>query len=62
VVERLCCDALERGGHVRVGIGDSPGAHPDATNAALVEQVVAWAGAVGRPVATPDQVRARLGL
>lgn len=62
VVERLCRYALERGGHVRVGIGDSPAANPAASNPELVEQVVAWAEAAGRPVATTAQVRARLGL
>ena len=62
VVERLCRYALERGGHVRVGIGDSPSANPTASNAELVEQVVAWAEAAGRPVASPEQVRTRLGL
>jgi len=62
VIERLCRAALERGGHVRVGIGDSPAANPAATNAELVEQVVAWARDAGRPVASIATVRARLGL
>jgi 3-keto-5-aminohexanoate cleavage enzyme len=62
VIERLCRAALERGGHVRVGIGDSPAANPEATNAELVEQVVAWAGDTGRPVAATAAVRSRLGL
>ena len=62
VVERLCRAALERGGHVRVGIGDSPAANPTAANADLVAQVAGWAADAGRPVATPDQVRGRLGL
>lgn len=62
VVERLCRAAIDRGGHVRVGIGDSPGADPTATNAALVERAVGWAAAAGRPVATTDAVRTRLGL
>lgn len=62
VIERLCRAALERGGHVRVGIGDSPAASPTATNAQLVEQVVGWARDAGRPVASPAEVRARLGL
>ncbi|MFA5882472.1 MAG: 3-keto-5-aminohexanoate cleavage protein [Acidimicrobiia bacterium] len=62
VVERLCRAALERGGHVRVGIGDSPAANPTASNAELVGQVAGWAADAGRPVATPEQVRARLGL
>jgi len=62
VVEELGRAALERGGHVRVGIGDSPAANPTASNAELVERVVAWAADAGRPVATPEQVRARFGL
>lgn len=62
VVERLGRAALARGGHVRVGIGDSPAASPVASNADLVEQVVGWAAAAGRPVASPEQVRTRLGL
>ena len=62
MVERLCRAALERGGHVRVGIGDSPAANPTATNAELVEQVVAWAADAGRPVASTSDVRTRLGL
>jgi uncharacterized protein (DUF849 family) len=62
VIERLCRAALERGGHVRIGIGDSPAADPTATNAELVERAVTWAADAGRPVATPEQVRARFGL
>jgi uncharacterized protein (DUF849 family) len=45
-----------------VGIGDSPSADPDATNADLVERVVGWANDAGRPVAEPAAVRARLGI
>jgi len=62
MVEQLARAALERGGHVRVGIGDSPGADPDASNADLVERVVGWADDAGRPVAEPSAVRARLGI
>ena len=62
VIERLSRAALERGGHVRIGIGDSPAANPLATNAELVEQVVEWAQDAGRPVASTVDVRARLGL
>jgi uncharacterized protein (DUF849 family) len=62
VVERLCRAALERGGHVRVGIGDSPAAHPEATNAELVAAVTTWAREAGRPVADVATARARLGL
>ena len=55
--------ATERGGHVRVGLEDFGG--PTArrpTNADLVAEAVALAGKAGRPVATPDQARAALGL
>jgi uncharacterized protein (DUF849 family) len=62
MVERLARAALDRGGHVRVGIGDSPNADPEASNADLVERVVGWAEDAGRPVAEPGAVRARLGL
>jgi uncharacterized protein (DUF849 family) len=62
MVEALARAALDRGGHVRVGIGDSLSADPDATNADLVERVVGWAKDAGRPVAEPPAVRARLGI
>ncbi len=61
-IEGLCRAALGRGGHVRVGIGDSPIANPAATNADLVDRVVGWSLDAGRPVATTGDVRARLGL
>ena len=60
-VEELARAALERGGGVRIGIGDSPQAFPDATNAQLVDLVGRWAADAGRPVATVGAVRARLG-
>lgn len=62
VLAEIAIAALERGGGLRVGIGDSPEANPDATNAELVEQAAGWAAAVGRPVASADDVRARLGV
>jgi len=62
LVERLCRHALVRGGGIRVGIGDNPLAAPNATNAALVERAVRWAAEAGRPIASPDDVRRRLGL
>jgi uncharacterized protein (DUF849 family) len=61
-LETLGRAALERGGGVRVGIGDNPLAFPDATNAELVERVARWAEEVGRPLASVDEVRTRLGL
>jgi uncharacterized protein (DUF849 family) len=62
LIERLCRHAIERGGGVRVGIGDNPMADPDATNAAWVRRAVGWAEDAGRPVASADDVRARLGI
>jgi uncharacterized protein (DUF849 family) len=61
-VERLVRAALERGGGVRVGIGDNAGAYPELTNAQVVEVATGWVGESGRPVASVDDVRARFGL
>lgn len=51
---------------VRIGLEDSlwtdPARRHPATNSGLVERAVALATAVGRPLATPREVRARLGL
>ncbi|MGH9013350.1 MAG: 3-keto-5-aminohexanoate cleavage protein [Acidimicrobiia bacterium] len=62
LVERLSRHALERGGGIRVGVGDSPGAARGAMNASLVEQAVSWAAEAGRPVASSADVRNRFGL
>jgi uncharacterized protein (DUF849 family) len=62
LVERLCRHALARGGGIRVGVGDSPAAAPEATNAALVERAARWVAEAGRPLASPADVRRRLGL
>jgi 3-keto-5-aminohexanoate cleavage enzyme len=61
-IERLCRYALERGGGIRIGIGDSPAANPGCDNAKLVEQAAGWAAEAGRPIASPDDVRRRLGI
>ena len=53
--------ALERGGHVRVGLEDYAGPRTP-TNVELVEEVTALARRVGRPVATPDEAASLLGL
>jgi uncharacterized protein (DUF849 family) len=53
--------ALEKGGHVRVGLEDYAGPNTP-SNLELVEQVVKLASEVGRPVATPDEAAAILGL
>ena len=62
LVERLCRHALERGGGVRVGVGDHPAAFPEATNADLVTQASKWADDVGRPVASSAEVRERFAI
>jgi len=62
LVETLARAALERGGGVRLGVGDCPVAFPDVPNAALVERAIAWGADAGRPVASADDVRRRLGM
>ena len=62
LVERLSRAALDRGGGIRVGIGDNAAAYPGTTNAALVEQAAKWADAAGRAVATPADTRRRLDI
>ncbi len=53
--------ALERGGHLRVGLEDYAG--PDTpTNEELVAQAVALANEVGRPVASARQAALLLEL
>ena len=51
--------ALERGGHVRIGLEDD--ADGDA-NVEMVERAVKLCEAVGRPVATLPETEAILGL
>ncbi len=53
--------ALERGGHVRVGLEDF-GGEGQPTNIKLVERLVALAGQVGHPVANLAEAREQLGL
>lgn len=60
--ESLLRAAAERGLHVRVGIGDSPSAHPSVTNAELVTRAVQLVHDAGYEPATPSEVRTRLGL
>ncbi len=52
------------GGHVRTGLEDNLWFRRGerATNASLVQRIVRIAGELDRPVATPDQARAILGL
>jgi 3-keto-5-aminohexanoate cleavage enzyme len=53
--------AIERGGHVRVGLEDYMGENQP-TNSALIAQVVAIARESGRPIATPKQAAEILHL
>lgn len=56
-------EAIRRGGHVAIGVGDHP--HPDLdhpTNAELVRRVADLAAKLGREVATPAEARQILGV
>ena len=53
--------AIERGGHVRLGLEDYNGERTP-TNVELIEEVTALAKAAGRPIARPDQAAAILRL
>lgn len=53
--------ALERGGHVRVGLEDYAGPLRP-TNVDLIEELVSLCEEVGRPIATSEQARGILGL
>lgn len=59
LLEQLVRAALERGGGVRVGIGDTPGVFPELGNPEIVELAARWAGEAGRPVASLSEVRTR---
>ena len=58
--------AVTMGGHVRVGLEDNlymdTAKQELASNAALVERIVALAHAAGREPATPDEARTLIGL
>jgi 3-keto-5-aminohexanoate cleavage enzyme len=58
---QLCRYAVENGGHVRVGVGDTPlHAGRVLTNAEQVAETVAMARAAGRGIAKPLEVREML--
>lgn len=59
LLEKLVRAALDRGGGVRVGIGDTPGAFPEQSNPEIVELAARWASQAGRPVASLSDVRTR---
>ncbi len=58
----LAKHAIERGGHVQVGLEPLGAADRNATNVALVEQVVAIARDCGREIAAPSDAARILGL
>jgi uncharacterized protein (DUF849 family) len=53
--------ALEAGGHLKVGLEDQAGDRRP-SNEELVAEAVALTAEVGRPVATPSEAAALLGL
>ena len=58
VLEELLRHALQRDGHVRVGVGDCPLAAEGRTNSDLVAEVVAMARDTGRkPASVEDALR-----
>ena len=59
----LVAAAIERGGHIAIGLGDY--AYPELgrpTNAELVREVARIARGCGRELATPAEVRKALGV
>jgi 3-keto-5-aminohexanoate cleavage enzyme len=57
--------AMAMGGHVRTGLEDNLYYHKGqlaTSNAQLVERLVRVAGEIGRPIASPDDARAILGI
>jgi uncharacterized protein (DUF849 family) len=54
----MCRFAVERGGHVRTGLGDNPVLDgKQLSNAEQIERVVALARRAGRKLATPAETR-----
>jgi uncharacterized protein (DUF849 family) len=61
VASGIARHAIERGGHVRVGLEDYAGPRQP-SNVQLIGELVELAGRLGRPVASCDQTAATLGL
>ncbi len=61
-IEALLRAALERGGHVRVGVGDNPVAAQGRSNRDLVSEVVSLAAEYGRVPARPADVLQLCGI
>jgi len=60
--EALLDAALDRGVHLRVGLGDNPHLFPNARSADMVEHAVELVHRRGLTAATPAELRARLHL
>jgi 3-keto-5-aminohexanoate cleavage enzyme len=59
----IAAAAIERGGHIGIGLGDHPYTElGQPTNAQLVGMVAELSRAMGRDVATPDEAREILGV
>lgn len=54
--------ALEKGGHVRVGLEDYAGPKGTPKNIELLRELVDLVNAVGRPIATPSEAAEILGI
>ncbi len=61
LVETLTRAALERGGGIRLGIGDNPVAFAELGNARVVDLAVSWARESGLSAMGVDDARSRLG-
>ncbi|MGH9184675.1 MAG: 3-keto-5-aminohexanoate cleavage protein [Acidimicrobiales bacterium] len=61
-IEELARAALDRGGGVRIGIGDNPTALAHLDNPRAVELAPRWATEARRPVASATGLRQRLGI
>jgi uncharacterized protein (DUF849 family) len=58
--ERLFEAAIDRGVHIRVGLGDNPHLFPNGRSVDMVEHAVEMAGRKGLKPATPAELRARV--
>jgi uncharacterized protein (DUF849 family) len=58
----MAAEAIARGGHVRIGLGDETFSATKPTNAELVGRVAEMARKAGRPIASARQARELLGL
>jgi 3-keto-5-aminohexanoate cleavage enzyme len=60
--ERLFEAAIERGVHIRVGLGDNPHLFPNGRSADMVDHAVEMASRRGLKPATPAELRSRINV